>query len=187
MTDSAKSGRQDLPMSPPTSAWFEFRYRMGRFLPHWIKKHLYPFIQWRPRTTSLGVSDVDSWQIAPNVLLDVYWLKTAKTSGPAASFYVYDDEVLRLDCLGENQGHLHINMKQVRQIPNETTPRFFFVGNTRREQVDEALYHLRHNLKFCLQTNVNRRVRAFTPDADQILRATEFARSRMRALLDKHG
>ena len=155
-------------------------------MPHWFKRLLYPFVPWRPRTTSPNVSDVESFQITSHVRLDVYWLKSPNAAGPAASFYVYDDEVMRLDCLGRDWGHLHINMKQLRAVPSTETPRFFFFGQTHREQIDEAAHHLSRNLEFCLQTNIDRKVRSFEPDNIDMENAIAFLRFRMTALLEQH-
>ena len=177
---------QKITTSAPGGNWYRFRYRVGRLLPHWLKKLLYPFVPWRPRTTSPNVSEVESYQITPHVKLDVYWLELPHASGPAASFYVHDDEVMRLDCLGEAQGHLHINMKQLRAISSKETPRFFFFGQTHREQIDEAAHHLGRNLEFCLQTNLDRKVRSFQPDKVVMAEAIEFLRFRMAALLEQN-
>ena len=170
----------------PGGGWYRFRYRVGRLLPHWFKRLLYPFVPWRPRTTSPNVSNVESFQLAPHVKLDVYWLKLPNAAGPAASFYVHDDEVMRLDCLGKASGHLHINMKQLRAVPSKAVPRFFFFGQTHREQIDEAAHHLERNLEFCLQTNINRRVRSYEPDDVELANAIEFLRFRMAALLEQN-
>ena len=163
------------------------RSRLGRMLPHWVKRLLYPLVPWRSRRMSQNVSQVSTLQLAPHVHLDVCWVGPAAGPGPAASFYVHDDEVLRLDCFGGEAGHLHINMKQLRRIPNAGTPRFYLLPGSAREQVEQGVFLLRRNLDFCLRTNASSRVRAFRPEPEQLEEAAEFMRSRMHALLDANG
>jgi hypothetical protein len=93
---------------------------------------------------------------------------------------------MRLDCLGKASGHLHINMKQLRAVPSTEVPRFFFWGQTHREQIDEAAHHLSRNLEFCLQTNIDRKVRSYEPDKVVLEKAIEFLRFRMTKLLEHH-
>lgn len=168
-----------------TPRWLRLRRRLNRAMPHWLKRIFFPFVSLRARTTSLNVSEVATHTLAQGVRLDVYWLDVGMGAGPAASLCVEDDEVLRLDCIGD-RGHLHMNMKQLRHIPHEDEPRFFLVTKSRREQVEEAAFHLERNLAFCLGTNTDRRVRAFSPDAATIAAAAGFLRTRMHALLDAH-
>ena len=58
--------------------------------------------------------DLVEYPIQDNVRLQSYWRDDAGGRGPAASLYVYDDEIMRFDCFGGDNGHCHFNLRQTR-------------------------------------------------------------------------
>ena len=58
--------------------------------------------------------DLVEYPIQEDVLLQVYWRDDVGGRGPAASLYVYDDEIMRFDCFGGDNGHCHFNLRQTR-------------------------------------------------------------------------
>ena len=58
--------------------------------------------------------DLVEYPIQDNVRLESYWRDDAGGRGPAASLFVYDDEIMRFDCFGGDNGHCHFNLRQTR-------------------------------------------------------------------------
>ena len=46
------------------------------------------------------------YPVQDDVRVEVYWRSDRGGHGPAASLYFYDDEVLRFDCFGGDEGAL---------------------------------------------------------------------------------
>ena len=96
--------------------------------------------------------DMVAYSIQDNVRLEAYWRDDAGGRGPAASLYVYDDEIMRFDCFGGDNGHCHINLRQTRGR------RWMYPEGSFREHIQQSLFDLRNNLGFCLQTHQDERV-----------------------------
>ncbi len=94
------------------------------------------------------------YPIQDNVRLEVYWRDDTGGRGPAASLYVYDDEIMRFDCFGGNNGHCHFNLRQTRGR------RWMYPEGSFREHIRQSLFDLRNNLTFCLQTHQDERVQS---------------------------
>ena len=66
--------------------------------------------------------DLVEYPIQDNVVLQAYWRDDAGGRGPAASLYVYDDEIMRFDCFGGGQWTLPLqptaNARQAVDVPN---------------------------------------------------------------------
>ncbi len=98
--------------------------------------------------------DLVEYPIQDNVRLEVYWRDDAGGRGPAASLYVYDDEIMRFDCFGSDNGHCHFNLRQTRGR------RWMYPVGSFRDHIQQSLFDLRTNLTFCLQTHQDERVQS---------------------------
>ncbi len=98
--------------------------------------------------------DLVEYPIQDNVRLEVYWRDDAGGRGPAASLYVYDDEIMRFDCFGSDNGHCHFNLRQTRGR------RWMYPAGSFRDHIQQSLFDLRTNLTFCLQTHQDERVQS---------------------------
>ena len=96
--------------------------------------------------------DLVEYPIQDNVLLQAYWRDDAGGRGPAASLYVYKDEIMRFDCFGENNGHCHFNLRQTRGR------RWMYPNGSFQDHIQQSLFDLRTNLTFCLKTHQDERV-----------------------------
>ncbi|MCE2402414.1 hypothetical protein J4G08_16215 [Candidatus Poribacteria bacterium] len=96
--------------------------------------------------------DLVEYPIQDNVLLQAYWRDDAGGRGPAASLYVYNDEIMRFDCFGENNGHCHFNLRQTRGR------RWMYPNGSFQDHIQQSLFDLRTNLTFCLKTHQDERV-----------------------------
>ena len=96
--------------------------------------------------------DLVEYPIQDNVRLESYWRDDAGGRGPAASLYVYDDEIMRFDCFGGDNGHCHFNLRQTRGR------RWMYPEGTFQDHIQQSLFDLRTNLNFCLQTHQDERV-----------------------------
>ncbi len=138
------------------------------------------------RLNSPRVSEVRSSPIGSAARLDVYWLAGTMGRGPCASLVMGGDEVMRLDCLGRNRGHMHINLKQARGFHNGGSARLYFREQSIAEQIERACFELEYNLPYALAVNGASRIRRcrFTPG--QMDDAVSFLRAEMGALLACH-
>ncbi len=96
--------------------------------------------------------DLVEYPIQDNVLLQAYWRDDAGGRGPAASLYVYNDEIMRFDCFGENNGHCHFNLRQTRGR------RWMYPNGSFQDHIQQSLFDLRTNLTFCLKTHQDEQV-----------------------------
>lgn len=159
---------------------------MRRFIATRLPDPLYFAIQrLRGRTVMRSaerdcVHDLETIQIQDHMTLDVYWFESEVGVGPAASLYVYDDEVMRLDCFGGDAGHLHFNM---RQSSRNGGGRFYFLPGTIEEHIDRATFDLTRNFDFCQRRNRIHKIRHLDVDCDQLERAAELMSVKMHELL----
>lgn len=96
--------------------------------------------------------DLVEYPIQENVLLQVYWRDDAGGRGPAASLYVYDDEIMRFDCFGGDNGHCHFNLRQTRGR------RWMYPIGSCQDHIQQSLFDLQTNLTFCLKTHQDERI-----------------------------
>ena len=96
--------------------------------------------------------DLIEYPIQDNVLLQVYWRDDVGGRGPAASLYVYDDEIMRFDCFGGDNGHCHFNLRQTRGR------RWMYPKDSFQDHIHQSLFDLRTNLTFCLKTYQDQRI-----------------------------
>ncbi|MDE0317424.1 MAG: hypothetical protein OXM61_21310 [Candidatus Poribacteria bacterium] len=96
--------------------------------------------------------DLVEYPIQDNVVLQAYWRDDVGGRGPAASLYIYDDEVMRFDCFGGDNGHCHFNLRQTRGR------RWMYPKGSFEDHIQQSLFDLRMNLTFCLKTHQDERV-----------------------------
>ena len=140
----------------------------------------------RSRRASPNCSDPRSRRIAEHVVLDVYWLDFQGRSGPAASLYVYDDEVLRFDCFDGDAAHLHANRKQSRAFASEASVQLLFPPGSFEGHIERACFELTSNLPHYLARNFSPRVRRTQLDPAAMVAAADFLRVEMQTLLRQH-
>jgi len=144
---------------------------------------------WLPLTSRRGspaVTDVEGILIKPGVSLDVYWLNVRGARGPAASLLVYGDEVMRFDCLGPGAGHMHLNLRQSRGLPNGAGARLYFREQAVAEQVERACFELEHNLHYALTLNVSARIRRLHFSPPELSRVAGVLRAAMLQRYARH-
>lgn len=124
-------------------------------------------------------------RINPGCELEIYWLDAALGSGPAASLYLLEDEVIRLDCLDTN-AHMHLNMKQARLIPGASSARIWFPAGSFEDHINRAVFELAHNLDYAIKTNVSSRVRQQSPDPQELADAAKWMCFTMKRLVEEN-
>ena len=123
--------------------------------------------------------DLVEYPIQANVRLEAYWRDDAGGRGPAASLYVHDDEIMRFDCFGGDNGHCHFNLRQTRGR------RWMYPRGSFREHIQQSLFDLRNNLGFCLQTHQDERVQAVQVDAESLEQASRAMEAQLLKFADK--
>ena len=142
----------------------------------------------RPRPTKAHYSDHLHYQIQDGVRLEVCWGDSTVGPGPVALLFVFGDEVLRLDCFGEQglRGHFHINPEQVALTPGLTPARLFFPEGGYEDHIERAAFELEKNAPAALRMNRNPRLRRIRLDEARLAKAAQDMRAGMFELLVKH-
>lgn len=139
-----------------------------------------------PRTALDTATDHRTYEAAPEVQLVVYWTDGHFGSGPSASLFVLENEVLRLDCLGADRGHYHINPRQVNFMADRTVQLLFQPGSY-EDHIRRAAFELRANTSTAIKMNRDPRVRRFTLGQTELERSAEYLQEQMFELLSKHA
>ncbi len=141
----------------------------------------------KPRTDYDTASDLRVTTPQEGVRLEVYWSDVPNVGrGPSASLLVLEEEVLRLDCFGGNEGHMHINPEQVRIILTHYTPRLYFPEGSRKDQIERATFELAVNTACALKLNMLARVREFPIDMAKLAATAGPMAHQMNDLLVSH-
>jgi len=144
-----------------------------------IRYRIRPF----PRRSSHSyISHVNVFPIQENVVLETSYMGPEFGPGPVASIYIFDHEVMRLDCLGGDRGHFHVNMTQSLFRPNGENARFYFPEGTVEEHIECAAFQLRRNLDYARSQNYRRRVRSVELDRSRIEVVSRQMREELRRL-----
>jgi hypothetical protein len=145
--------------------------------------------RWRPRTSLDSAADHRVISPQPGVRLEVYWGDVPNVGrGPCASLFVLREEVMRLDCFGGSQGHMHINPDQISLVVGwDITPRLFFQPGSRQSHIDRAVFEVRENTISALQSNQLARVRNFPLDRNTLADASLQMKKYMNELMEAHG
>lgn len=140
----------------------------------------------RPRTALETASDRRKISPQEDVELWVYWSDVPNVGrGPSASLFVLREEVLRLDCFGGSEGHMHLNPEQQR-FSGRVTARLYFQDGSRAEHVDRVAFELIANTDAALKSNGLSRVRNFPIDQNALADASNQMRLLMQELLERH-
>ena len=124
------------------------------------------------------------------VVLEVYWANVPVAgSGPAASLFVLEEEVLRLDCFGDERGHMHFNPEQDELLKEfaGSVPRIYFQPAAVARQIERAAFEVTRNAKAAISTNMIRRVRRFQLDQAALQAAAAEMVKEMHDLCEIHG
>jgi hypothetical protein len=125
--------------------------------------------------------DRDRIPVQDDVFLDVYWRDDDLGRGPAASLYARGVEVLRLDCFGADQGHLHLN------LGTGAGRRWYFPPATAADHIERACFELERNFAIALAVCPDPALAGLSLRGDQMAEVAAKARSRLLALLDEHS
>ena len=109
-------------------------------------------------------------------------------SGPSASLYVLEEEVMRIDCFGGVDGHMHFNPEQDylnNRLDVARTPRIYFPEGSRQEHIDRAVFELKRNVSAALAMNVLPAIQDYALDFDELEAAAEQMRGLMTKMLVK--
>lgn len=142
----------------------------------------------RRDTRSMLAREGERWKLSPqeNVILRVHWADVPNVGrGPSASLFVLEEEVLRLDCFGGRQGHMHLNPMQQRYC-SRLIARLFFPEGPRSEQVDRAAFELVTNYDAALKSNRLSYIRNFSIDRIALADAARQMKLLMQETLQAH-
>jgi len=109
-----------------------------------------------------GRRDVRRIDGGPGLEFEVFWKTIPGVGrGPACSVLVAGEEVLRLDCFGPGDGHLHADLLI---LAPKGEHRLFFGEETVPAQIERALFEIRRNLLYYTARSLWSPARGFKPD-----------------------
>jgi len=109
-----------------------------------------------------GRKDLEIYDVQENLKVDVYWQATVFGSGPAFALSVFDQEVLKFDCFGEDDGHYHISFGDRVNVEEN---RLYFKEKTREQQIERSFFELKKNMGYYFQRHCDRRIRTIQIDS----------------------
>jgi hypothetical protein len=125
----------------------------------------------KPRYLRNDITDCHEIGVQACAQLYVGWADVpGGGGGPAASLYVHDEEVVRIDCFGDDHGHMHFNPEQNKLILKHGSPGIHFQAGNCEEHIKRAVFELTTNTQATLLSNKLSRVRNFVFE-DQYLSA----------------
>jgi hypothetical protein len=124
-------------------------------------------------------NDLQTISICEGARLEVYWKKQKGGIFPAVSFFILDEEILRIDCSGKDTGHMHACFF----LPSEDENRIFLPEDTMKAQVDRAHFELCRNFRYYQARVPNPKIRAFKIDSGRMTEVSEQARAIMTGFL----
>ena len=141
-----------------------------------------------PRPELDTATDRRQFRPQPNVMLEVYWSRVPGVGwGPSASLFVLGEEILRLDCFGGADGHMHFNPEQAHLTAGWPAPRIRFGPGTIPDQIARGVFELKTNGVDALKSNMIKRIRDFPLDAAALDRVSNDMADYMQALYETHG
>jgi len=156
--------------------------RAWRRLPTWLVL-LSPLPRERTRAGSALAEEVTAIAVQPGVRLAVYWLKAPFGPGPAASLYAGRHEIMRLDCLGGERGHMHLGIGDAQCLSPGAPQRLYFPAGGMAEHVERAAFELERNAPYATATSL----RALALDREELRAAAAAMRAAMLAMLERRG
>ncbi len=132
-----------------------------------------------PPSASHIRQDVLRYEIQPQAYFEVFWKVLPIGRGPAVSFFVHGEEVLKFDCFGAGRGHYHVNERQWSRRAPGVVQRLYLPETTVEAQIERTLFELTTNLAVYCRQNDDPRIRQFVIDREHLQDAVR----RMRATM----
>lgn len=124
--------------------------------------------------------DVTRLSIQPGVELHVFWKVLPIGHGPAFSLFMHDEEVLRFDCFGKDNGHYHASFEYGASARQSR----LYLGEPSADlQISRVEFELLHNLGYYLQRHPWHRIRSTDIDTDNLKKACDVAAEQARMFL----
>ena len=105
--------------------------------------------------------DIVILPLGNNANLEVYWREDKLGIGPAASVYIYNREVLRFDCFGEEEGHFHISTPYKGSIASD---RIYYTEKNVEDQIDRTFFEIKTNIFSYINMHPSKRIRGIQLD-----------------------
>ncbi|MEX2127595.1 MAG: glycosyltransferase [Xanthobacteraceae bacterium] len=155
-------------------------------LPAWLKRRIRYHGKEPPRSASSHISELEILYVQRDIRVEVYWVGPKFGPGPAASVYVFDDEVMRFDCYGGGAGHMHLNLKQSRLTSKGGSARIMMPGSI-SDNIDRACFELNYNLEYCLRLNRKPNIHKTKLKSVRVSEAADWMRDRLKKLAAQHA
>lgn len=139
-----------------------------------LKRILFP--KKKTKSNKIIRKNAQKISIQDRVYLNVYWKVLKIGKGPAVTFNIDDQEILKFDCFGKDDGHYHI-------FPNYKK-RIFFSEQTAREQIKRTAIELKTNLNSYLLMHDSKDVRNVSINQEKLEKAVEVMKEKMIFFLE---
>lgn len=106
------------------------------------------------------------------VRIEVFWKDLSIGRGPAASVFLLDGEILRFDCFGPGDGHVHAAFF----LAGKAESRLYMPETTVAAQFERAMFEIERNLGYYQARLADSRLRRLAIDPEALGRASQEAR-----------
>lgn len=124
-------------------------------------------------------NDLKTLHVQDGMKLEVFWKDLPHGRGPALSVFILDQEILKFDCFGPEDGHYHTPCFD----PSKTESRLFMPESTIEAQIQRTRFEIMRNLAYYQSRATDKRVRRFVPD----LSALEYSLDRACGLMRRYA
>ena len=145
-------------------------------LPRFIRRKIASGLDLDTGPFNRPIDEVRLVPIQPNSYLAVYYKHYGADFGPGVSLYVHENEVLRLDCFGNESGHYH-SLPCLSVVPG--SDRIGFAAETVEGQVQQTADEIIQNHAAHLGKHFRRHICDFRFDQACLAAAVAEVRNRM--------
>jgi len=126
--------------------------------------------------------DTKRFEVSKDTIIDVYWKDLPNGYGPALSCFILGYELLKFDCFGEIDGHMHIDFSEFKETKEN---RLFFHEKCRFEQIDRCISEIERNMPYYTQRHQNQDVRLYQWDTETFGKHIPDIKATMLEYLDR--
>jgi hypothetical protein len=165
----------------PQRWWPFFHFFTRRVQEHWwyfVNDRRYTWITGEP-DEMLNRKSLERYELGEGCFTETYWAERAGgPAGPVLFLVVHGSEIAKFDCYG-SEGHYHVATPHPYGLLKALHGRLHFVEKTAEDQVERAIFELRHNSACYLATHARRRVRRTRLDEQRLAAVCAEMRSKM--------
>lgn len=169
----------------PRAWWPWFHFFTRRVPEHWwyhVNDRRFWWVTGAP-AEMLKRKNLVRYELQDGCFMETYWAERPAEEGigpvgPVVFLVVHGSEIMKFDCYGP-EGHYHVVAPHPHGVRKALHGRLHFSETTAEEQVERAIFELRHNAAHYLATHPRRKVRRTNLDEQRLAAVCSEMRSNM--------